>query len=70
MDRETHLHMLLLIYIQDFLTTLFEDVTHVPLIVKMVATEHHMLFFPTGLEKTFLTKPWVRERLLNKLKMY
>lgn len=68
-DRETHLHRPILIYIQDLLTISFEDVPHVPLIVKMVVTEHDMLFFPTGLEKTFFTKPWVRERPLNKLKM-
>lgn len=70
MDRETCLHMLLLIYKQGFLTTPFEDVTQVPLIVKMVDTEQHMLFFPTRLEKTFLIKSWVREKLLNKLKVY
>lgn len=70
MDRETHVHMLLLIYTQDFLTTPFENVTHVPLIVKRVVTDQHVLFFTTGLEKTLLIKPWVRERLLNKLKIY
>jgi len=56
MNRETHLHMLLLIYLRDFFTAAFEDVTHIPLTVKMIVTEQHLLFFPTGLEKTFLTK--------------